>query len=376
MARKKSAPKKSNQKSATDFPRLLKDEGLRSVYLVAGPEDFLRRDIALRIRRAAFDGEEDSPSLSEFDGASAAVAQILDEARTLPFLGGGRRVVIVRKAEALFAPAPASANAQKKKDKDTEIGALLRYAAKPVDSSTLVFLSAGLDKRRKTTKQLLEILPMISCEQPKAPELRRWIVDLAQSPPFAPGAADILIERCGNGQIGLGQLSSEVKKLQSLASGKKAIDREMVESVVAESHSDGFFDLLGPINKGHSERALEIAGHMIRDGARDRNGKVILDVSAMTSMAIGTISWDLRTLWKAYSLVKEGCNPREAKAALKTWSADEFLRRARKTTLPALRARHDALRKADQGVKGYAPAVENFTSLVLTLSLISQTERR
>lgn len=373
MARRK---KSSAGQAATDFPRILKKEGLKSVYLVAGPEDFLRRDVVMQIRRAAFDGEEDSPSLSEFDGSSASLASILDEARTLPFLGGGRRVVVVLKAEAMLTPAPASASKQRQKDRDQEIEALLHYVSAPVDSSTLVLVSTGLDKRRKASKRLLEKVPLISCEAPGAPELRRWIVDLAKNPPFGPGAADMLIERCAGGQIGLGQLSSEVKKLESLASGKKEIDRSMVESLVAESHSDGFFDLLGPMNSGRVEQALEMINNMIRDGARDRNGKVILDVSAITIMAVGAISWDLRTLWKAYSLVKEGRNLRDAKAALKTYKADEYFRRARKTSFRALSARHEALRKADSGVKGYAPPVENLINLVLTLALIARRENR
>jgi DNA polymerase III subunit delta len=375
MARKKRTTK-SKARSATNFVRQLSEDGLKSVYLVVGVEDFLRRDVVLRIRRAAFDGEEDSPSLAEFDGASVALSKILDEARTMPFLGGNRRVVIVQKAEALLAPAPASASAQQKNDREVEIKALLRYVAAPVDSSSLVLVSRSLDKRRKTTKQLLEIIPMISCETPAAPALRHWIVGLAKDPPFGPGAADILIERCGGGQLGLGQLAAEVKKLQSLAVGKKAIDRKMVESVVAESHSDGFFDLLGPMNSGRTEKALEIVGYMIRDGARDKSGKVIRDISAMTSMAIGAISWDLRTLWRAYSLIKEGRGHQEAKSALKTYRADDFIRRARRTNSEALAARHEALRKADLGAKGYAPPAENFMGLVLTLSLIAKGESR
>ena len=94
--------KASSDIAGLAFAPHLEKAGLQPVYLLLGEERYVTAEVARLIRREAFDGEEDSPSLSRFDARSSAVGEFLDEARTLPFFGGGRRVVMVENAEALL----------------------------------------------------------------------------------------------------------------------------------------------------------------------------------------------------------------------------------------------------------------------------------
>lgn len=374
MARRK-AKSASNAVDATEFSDHVKKSGLASAYLIIGDEDYLRRQVLQSIRRKAFDGELDSPSLAEFRGDQSKLSNILDEARTLPFLGGGHRVVIVDKAENLLASPSESWSDKRKKEREDEIKALMHYLKNPVDSSTLVLIFQSLDKRRKTSKEILKCCPVIECETPDVRRLTRWVESLASNPPFAPGAADALIERCAHGAISLGQLASEVEKLEALAQGQAKIGRDLVETLVDRSSADGFFDLLRPINAGRSGEALEMVASMLKDGAVGRDGQRIRDPSTLTILAIGAFAWDLRTLWKAWALVQSGTNRRSARSELKTPRAEDFIRRARRISLTGLKARHEALRQADLRIRSFVPPVQNFTELVLKLSEQARKER-
>lgn len=375
MARQTRRSKKAIGTAAIDFSAELAKKGLEPAYLVVGEEDFLAREVCLAIRRAAF-GEDDSPSLSEFEGAKTPVARILDEARTLPFFGGGPRVIIVREAEALFAPAAESWAKQRKEDRGQDIEALFSYLQAPSDSASLVLVARKLDGRLKITKRLTKILPPIECKPPDERALLRWIKARAKKPPFAPDAAALLAARGASGQAGLGAIAAEVEKLTALARGRDRIGRDLVEALVAETSSDGFFDLLRPINDGRADEALRRLRGMMRDGALDRSGKRIRDVVALSTMAIGAMAWDLRQLWRAWSLQAQGRSQADIKAAIKTYGVDALIRRARQAGPGSLRRRHEALRRADLGVKGGGRAEEVLSELVLCWSLIARGERR
>jgi hypothetical protein len=189
-----------------------------------------------------------------------------------------------------------------------------------------------------------------------------------KSPTFAPGAAEALLQRLAGGGESLGVLNAEIKKLQALAKGKGKIDRAMVASISSESTSDTTFSLLEKINRGKGGAALEMLRTMLRDGAVERSGKRMRDPRALSSMAIGTFAWDLRQLWKAWSMLDRGCSVQQIKSEIKGWGAQVFIDRARRTSFDALARRHDALRKADSSVKSGARDMDALAELVATLA--------
>src|SRR6185436_2786040 len=68
------------------------------IYVIFGPEDFLRQEELRNLLDELLGSERDSMSLIEFEGESAEVAAVLDECRT-PSLLAPLRVVLVRDAD-------------------------------------------------------------------------------------------------------------------------------------------------------------------------------------------------------------------------------------------------------------------------------------
>ncbi|MDR7578711.1 MAG: hypothetical protein QN145_08035, partial [Armatimonadota bacterium] len=76
----------------------------RQVYVVVGEEAWLRRRAVARLVSAYLTPAEQELNLDQLDAAEVDVAEILTRADTLPFFGG-TRVVVVRQADRLPAPA-------------------------------------------------------------------------------------------------------------------------------------------------------------------------------------------------------------------------------------------------------------------------------
>src|SRR5262245_16846781 len=81
------------------FDFLRNPDGVRPIYALVGEDSYLRRESIEAIRRSAL-GEDwdDDLAIARFAGEQVALADALDELRTLPFLSR-RRFVIVEGAD-------------------------------------------------------------------------------------------------------------------------------------------------------------------------------------------------------------------------------------------------------------------------------------
>src|SRR5919107_1281614 len=139
--------------------RRLKAGKVEPLYLLFGPEDYLRDAAARVVADAAL---KDSP-LREFNEsgyslASVDVQQAIAAAEQMPMMGG-RRVVRVTDFGRL-------------READEE--ALVRYVTRPVETTTVIFVSGDLDKRRKLSKTLMEVCTSVEFAELKDAELAAW----------------------------------------------------------------------------------------------------------------------------------------------------------------------------------------------------------
>src|SRR5215210_5476867 len=79
---------------AIEFVRQPAAGGVRPVYAVFGDDAYLRREALRAIVRSAVGGEDDELAVARFAGDQAALADVLDEVRTLPFLAKSRVAIV------------------------------------------------------------------------------------------------------------------------------------------------------------------------------------------------------------------------------------------------------------------------------------------
>jgi DNA polymerase III subunit delta len=313
--------------SATTRQKLegdLKQGRLAPLYLLHGPEDYLREEAARRIADAAL---QDAP-LREFNEAAFSLAsgdvqQAIAAAEQLPMMGG-RRVVRVSDFAKL---------------READEAALMRYLARPAESAVVVFVADDLDKRRKLSKALIDSCVAVEFAAMTDAEARQWARDQLKrlKADADERALSYLVGLAGTGAR---QLKNELEKLATAALPSGRITTELVGALVGRSREHSNFEL--------TDRLV----------ARDRRGALsllqkLLDDGAEPLMLIGLVASNFRRLALAKELMAQG-RPKDEVFRLVNMpysKREEFLATARRADADDLARRIRRIAAADLAIK-------------------------
>ncbi len=236
--------------SRTELERSLR-EGLKPLYLLLGTEIYLRRVAAQAITEAALsrtllrEFNESSFSLSS-DPVQSAVAA----ADQLPMMSD-TRVVRIRD----FA---------KLRDADEDV--LIRYLNNPSPSTVMIFSADDLDKRKKSTKALLETCTIVEFPSLKDTEAKAWAKTRLKE--LKTTADDqVLSEVIRLVGTDVQTLSNELDKLASAAASTGRITPELVDDLIGRTRELSNFELGDHLLAGNRKRALETLHRLLEDGA-------------------------------------------------------------------------------------------------------------
>jgi DNA polymerase-3 subunit delta len=249
---------------------------LDPLYLIDGDDDKAKTSLAV-----AF-GDVVEPELRGFNverlhaGESerdSDIADVLTAARTLPF-GGGRRVVIVFQAEKLVPRRESEAA-------DRSLEDFAEYLESPVPQSTLV-LVAGIPLVPARLAKLLEPrCTAITCSAlDQSSDARRWVQSRAAEAgiKIEPAALRKLLERAGEDQA---RLKEDTERLLLFAQETGGVDVDDVLTVVGPASSKGEWAVVNAIERGATGIALkELA--------------LMLDEGAVPVMVLGQLAWYVR----------------------------------------------------------------------------------
>lgn len=241
----------------------MSDSSVKPVYVLHGNDDFLRRQRRLEITAAIVGDAELELVVASFD-ASADLASVLDELRTMPFLAP-HRLVIVSEADEFVA---------------THREALERYLAAPSSTGSLMLLVHSWPGHTKLAKQVSAIGEAFACASPNEAQLPSWLARLAASrdKKLHKQAAVLLGQFVGNN---LAQLDNEIEKLCLYIGPRPEITEDDVAATTIASSGPTPFALSNAIDAGQTGAALEAMRDMIT--RRGEEFKVL-----------GTLGWQIR----------------------------------------------------------------------------------
>ncbi|HJR07993.1 MAG TPA: DNA polymerase III subunit delta [Pyrinomonadaceae bacterium] len=303
----------------------LKAKQIAPLYLLFGAEDYLRDAAARRISDVALSGA----SLREFNEvsfslASADVQQAIAAAEQLPMMAE-RRVVRITDFQKL---------------READEGALLRYLARPVESSVVIFVADDLDKRRKLSKTLLEACVSVEFAPLTDNELAVWTRDHLKK---LKASADERTLRQIVALVGTSvrRLANELDKLATAAlSSGGQITMDSVDALVGRSRELSNFEL--------TDRLI----------AKDRKGALktlrrLLDDDAEPVMLVGLVASNYHRLALAKELMAAG-RPKEEVFRLVPMpfnKREDFLATARRTDSADLARRIRRIAATDLAIK-------------------------
>jgi DNA polymerase-3 subunit delta len=235
--------------SRTELDRSLREE-VRPLYLLLGPETYLRQVAAQTITDIALS----STFLREFSESSFSllndpVKSAIIAAEEKPMMG--RRVVRIR-------------NFSKIREADEDI--LIHYLSNPMPTTVMIFSADELDKRKKSSKVLLEVCTVVEFPPLKDAEAKAWAKSRLKE--LNVSADDQLVSELIR-LIGtdVQTLASELEKLASAAANTGRITPDLVDELIGRSRELSNFELGDHLLAGNRKKALETLHRLLEDGA-------------------------------------------------------------------------------------------------------------
>ena len=320
-----------------DLQRQIVQQGLAPLYLIIGEEPYFR-DQALDVLRlvnqdeeggGASDGSRPSEALDMFQsdvvyGDETDASEILGLAEEVSFFSSRRRL-FVKWADKLSA-------------RNGEL--LIPYFKKPNDATTLVFAAAKLDGRTKWVQALKKQAVVVDCAP--LPEQQRggWITQQSRQMGLQveSQALEMLKEQAVEGVYAV---LRELEKLAAYMPEGQPVQVQDVELVRGKPPGISIFDWSEAVSRGDYGRALNIVAKNLETG------------EAPLRM-LGAFLWQMRRIWKASALLREGQDQVQAarQAGIPPFRAREFMQQAQRWKEAHLRRAWTAFAHADSALKG------------------------
>jgi DNA polymerase-3 subunit delta len=234
----------------TELDRSLREK-VHPLYLLLGPETYLRSVASKSIADTVLSQTQ----LREFNETSFSllgdsIRSAIAAAEQLPMMSD-RRVVKIRDFAKL-----------READEET----LVRYLNNPAPSTVAIFTADDLDKRKKSTKALMDNCLVVDFSALKDAEAKAWVkVRLKE----LKTAADdpVLSEIIRLVGTDVQTLNTEVEKLSAAAIGSSKITSEVVDDLIGRSRELSNFELGDHLMSGNRKRAMETLHRLLDDGA-------------------------------------------------------------------------------------------------------------
>lgn len=249
---------------------ILERGALEPVYFLYGPERFYHGEIIEALTRRLITPENREFNLETFEAKEASVAEWIGAAKTLTFMGGVKLVVVRNVHEPTL--------------QEPQAQIILDYLDRPVPETCLVLTADKIDRKRKLFKRLAMIDGAVDCSAPRESGLIPWVQHRARSRGYqlSLGGARLMIEKIGARP---GFLASELDKVMTYAGEQRNISEKDVAFLVGEIKTENVFALTEALKSKNTQEAFRVLHNQLSHGEQP-------------VMILGTLAWQLRTIWE------------------------------------------------------------------------------
>ena len=299
----------------------LKKGELSPFYLFYGPSEFRLEQVLNRIRESYLPEEAREFNLTLFYGdKNAGPADIIDEARSLPFMSQNR-LIIVRRTEEFSADA---------------LEGFIPYLDEPIETTCLIFISSKTDFRKKFFNKIRQMSSSVNFRELYDNQVVPWIRETAKNMGLniETQACACLQQIVGNR---LRDLHSELEKL-SLRYGNQIVGMEEVKNLAIHSRIYSIFELMDEISFRRRSEALSVLNRFLEEEGKDGIFR-----------AMGMLNRQIRLLWQAKAFIEEGGKPSDVarKLGLRGFQVKNLVSQSKRWSTDDLEQAFYILHKAD-----------------------------
>ncbi len=298
-------------------------------YLLYGPDEFRKEQLLTRMRQVFLPESSRDFNLQTFYADEAEAPEILDAARSAPFLAD-RRLIIVRRVEAF-------------KARDLEVFA--PYFENPVHSTCIVFVSI-----REDAKRLIKLMGkkggIINFKALRDAQVVSWLRHTSKEMGLRITweACAYLHEIVGNNLM---ELYNELEKLFLRYSDKEEVGIEKVQELSIHSREYTIFELVDSLAHKKVEKTLGILRPFLEEGDRDAALRII-----------GMLNRQIRLMWTTTVFSKKGekASRIAARLGIREYQVNKLLDQSEQWTEEEFKRFIDGLYEADSLIKTGTPA--------------------
>jgi DNA polymerase-3 subunit delta len=320
-----------------DVLETLEKGHLAPFYLFYGAEEF-RLERALDRIRGQFIAESARDLNLEviYGGERTAPAEIVNRARSLPFLAKNR-LIIVRRTEDFTSD---------------ELQVFLPYLEQPVESTCLIFVSSKPDFRKNFYKRIKAEGRAVNFKALKEGQVVPWIKRTGRELGLEVDgqACAYLHQIVGNK---LRELCGELEKLY-LRYGKSPVGVEQVKALAIHSRVYTIFELMNRISERDLAESLDVLNRFLEEEEK----------RVAPLRVLGMLNRQLRVLWQTKSILTKGGQTRDVakELGLPPFSANDFVRQSKYWSVEELERGLSLLYRTDGLLKSGSrpkPVLEN-----------------
>lgn len=296
---------------------------VNTVYLFDGEEEFLKEEAIRKLEAELLTDETEGFNKTVFYGQDIDGASIVSHARTLPFLGS-YRLIIVKDAE-MLSPS----------DKES----IIAYLKNPTESTCLILVTRKADRNDRLCQAVARCGRIISFDRLYDDQANRWIAERVRDcgKRISGAASGSLRENIGND---LRSLAQAVEKVVAYVGQRDKITTKDIEEVVGRSIKYRIFNLTDAIGRKKVDEALRILSGLVHDGKR-------------APEIIGMLFWQMKRIRTAKGLLAQGVSRERLSQDLKVHSffLKDFIAQTEKFGMDELERSFELLLKADIDTK-------------------------
>ncbi|MED4677899.1 DNA polymerase III subunit delta [Bacillus nitratireducens] len=233
----------------SDIHKKIKKKQFAPLYLLYGTEAYFINETIKLITTEALEEENREFNVVTYDLEEAYLEDVVEDARTLPFFGD-RKVILIK--------SPLFLTAQKEK-LEQNIKILEEYIGEPSPFSILVFVAPyeKLDERKKITKLLKKTADVVEANAMQVQDVQKWVVSRAEEAHvyIDNTAVSLLLELVGSNVT---MLAKEMDKLTLYVGMGGEITSKLVTELVPKSVEQNVFALTEKVVKKDIAGAMQI----------------------------------------------------------------------------------------------------------------------
>jgi len=217
----------------------LKNQTFKSMYLLYGEEDYLRKQYRDKLKEALVP-PDDTMNYHYYEGKDINVGEIIDLAETLPFFAD-KRVIILENSGLCKSGGDALAD----------------YLKQPAESVVIILVETQTDKRSRLFKVIKDQGRACEFIAQNEQTLKRWIASLAKQDgkKISESTAEFFLEKTGTD---MANIRTEWEKLVCYAMDKEIIEPADIETVCTQRVSNRIFDMVAAIAEKRQKEALDM----------------------------------------------------------------------------------------------------------------------